>query len=51
MYRTAKSLEITEVEVYGCFKYASISFCAKTLIIQIKIIHIALRNNKILNFR
>ena len=32
MYRTAKSLEIVEVEVYGCFIYWSYSFLHKTLI-------------------
>ena len=34
MYRTAKSLEIVEVEVYGCFILCSYLFLHKTLIIE-----------------
>ena len=34
MHRTAKSLELVEVEVYGCFVYCSYLFLHKTLIIE-----------------
>ena len=34
MYRTAKSLELVEVEVYGCFIYYSYLFLHKTLILR-----------------
>ena len=33
MYRTAKSLELVEVEVYGCFIYYSYLFLHKTFIL------------------
>ena len=33
MYETAKSLEIVEVEVYGCYIYCSYLFLHKTLIL------------------
>ena len=36
MYRTAKSLELVEVEIYGCFILCSYLFLHKTLIIQTK---------------
>ena len=32
MHRTAKSLELVEVEVYGCFTLCSYLFLHKTLI-------------------
>ena len=34
MYRTAKSLELVEVEVYGCFILCSYLFLHKTLILR-----------------
>ena len=34
MYETAKSLEIVEVEVYGCFIFFSYLLLHKTLIIK-----------------
>ena len=33
IYRTAKSLEITEVKVYGCFIFCPCSLLRKTLIL------------------
>ena len=33
MYRTAKSLEIVEVEVYGCFILCPYPFLHKTLVL------------------
>ena len=33
MYKTAKSLELVEVEVYGCFILCSYLFLHKTLIL------------------
>ena len=33
MYKTAKSLELVEVEVYGCFILCSYLFLHKTLIV------------------
>ena len=33
MYRTAKSLELVKVEVYGCFILCSYLFLHKTLIL------------------
>lgn len=34
MYRTAKSLELVEVEVYGCFILCPYLFLHKTLILR-----------------
>ena len=36
MHRTAKSLELVEVEVYGCFTLCSYLFLHKSFIIQTK---------------
>ena len=42
MYRTAKSLELVEVEVYGCFILCPYLFLHKTLILR----NVALTENK-----
>ena len=38
MYETAKSLEIVEVEVYGCFIFFSYLLLHKTLILRNKVL-------------
>lgn len=46
-----KSLEYVRVDVFMCFICFAYLSMHKSFIIQTKIIHIALMNNRILNFR